>query len=223
VDNAIRVKERRFRETGEVADEVAWLRERLRAGEVSRKRVELARHCGHEASALLLGRGCDTDAMCLKCWQEPAALDRLVRLGGHEARCRAAIVAANLILERHRAEEDLFAAALATAFVNPDWPDQMHEAIAAAERKVLGDPLPREQLLALRRALGRPTASNMQEITVPLDAALGRAHIAWSSIFSSIPKNQLFPAIGREIATWALGYGDPVREQIAQREKSRGV
>lgn len=47
-DQKLRDLERRFRETGSLGDEAAYLQERVRAGILPRVRVELAAYCGHE-------------------------------------------------------------------------------------------------------------------------------------------------------------------------------
>jgi len=52
-DERLRELERRWRESGELDDEVAWLAERVRAGELSPRALELAAHLGHEAAGRL--------------------------------------------------------------------------------------------------------------------------------------------------------------------------
>ena len=49
-DARLRELERRFAATGAVADEAAWLAERLRAGALSEDRVALAAFCEHPAA-----------------------------------------------------------------------------------------------------------------------------------------------------------------------------
>lgn len=46
-DDRLRTAERRWRETGDVADEARLLLERVRAGELTRERLELAAYSGH--------------------------------------------------------------------------------------------------------------------------------------------------------------------------------
>lgn len=53
-DARLRELERRWRETGSVEDEAAWLAARLRAGEVSAAQVELWAYCGRAAAASLV-------------------------------------------------------------------------------------------------------------------------------------------------------------------------
>ena len=50
-DDRLRLLERRFRETGSAEAEAAWLRERVRQGELAAWRLDVARHCGHPGLA----------------------------------------------------------------------------------------------------------------------------------------------------------------------------
>jgi hypothetical protein len=54
-DARLRALERRWRESGSLEDEVAYLLERLRTGDLLRDRVELAAYCGHAAARHALG------------------------------------------------------------------------------------------------------------------------------------------------------------------------
>lgn len=49
-DQKLRDLERRWKETGTVEDEAAYLLERVRAGDLSQERLELAAYCGHEGA-----------------------------------------------------------------------------------------------------------------------------------------------------------------------------
>lgn len=51
-DADLRELERRFRETGSSEDEVAWLLERVRAGELEMRRLHVAACCGYPAATL---------------------------------------------------------------------------------------------------------------------------------------------------------------------------
>lgn len=54
-DERLRELERRWKETDSVEDEAAYLLERVRIGELTQERLELAAYCGQEASRLALG------------------------------------------------------------------------------------------------------------------------------------------------------------------------
>ena len=55
-DQKLRELERRWRETGSVEDEAAYLRERVRVGDLTQERLELAAYLGHAAACNALGR-----------------------------------------------------------------------------------------------------------------------------------------------------------------------
>jgi hypothetical protein len=54
-DATLRALERRWRESGSVADEAAWLTARSRAGDLAREHLELAAYCGHAAARQAVG------------------------------------------------------------------------------------------------------------------------------------------------------------------------
>ncbi|MBX3468469.1 MAG: hypothetical protein KF878_16475 [Planctomycetes bacterium] len=54
-DASLRELERRWRESGSLDDEVAWLAARRRSGELGRAHLELAAACGHRAAGLACG------------------------------------------------------------------------------------------------------------------------------------------------------------------------
>lgn len=49
-ESYVRALERRWRQTGDLQDEILYLREQVRAGLVPSKSLQLAAHCGHAAS-----------------------------------------------------------------------------------------------------------------------------------------------------------------------------
>lgn len=90
-DERARALERAWRRSGSVADEAAFLRERLRAGEVSLDRLQLAAHLAHPAAR----------AACAATREPPE--DLLGWVGGlegwgHEVLVRASLAAARLVL-----------------------------------------------------------------------------------------------------------------------------
>jgi hypothetical protein len=54
-DARLRELERKWKETGAVGDEAAYLLERMRVGDVTRDRLEFAAYCGHEAARRVVG------------------------------------------------------------------------------------------------------------------------------------------------------------------------
>ena len=55
-DEKLRDLERRFRQTGSPDDEAAWLLERVRVGDLTQERLELAAYCGHEGARRAVGQ-----------------------------------------------------------------------------------------------------------------------------------------------------------------------
>lgn len=54
-DSKLRELERRWKETGSIEDEAAYLLERVRVGDVGEEKLELAAYCGHEGARAALG------------------------------------------------------------------------------------------------------------------------------------------------------------------------
>lgn len=54
-DERLREAERKWKESGSVADEARYLLERVRVGDLTRERLELAAYCGHEGAAVATG------------------------------------------------------------------------------------------------------------------------------------------------------------------------
>ncbi|MGE0709047.1 MAG: hypothetical protein AB7N76_00135 [Planctomycetota bacterium] len=73
-DSALRELERRFRASGDLDDEAAWVRARVKAGELEERRAELAALCGHAGAARATGveRFEYRDSESLRSWAEVA-------------------------------------------------------------------------------------------------------------------------------------------------------
>jgi hypothetical protein len=85
----------RWRASGLVEDEVAWLHERVRAGDLRVDALRLAAHLGHAASAKLVGS--PTPCASPRRWADH------VGVGGVEACIRAAVAAARAVARDHAA------------------------------------------------------------------------------------------------------------------------
>ena len=81
-DADLRELERRFRESGSVEDEAAWLSARVKAGELDEDKLHLAAHLGYEAAIGDVGPPTllETDAEVFVAWA-----DGLSRWGKHMA------------------------------------------------------------------------------------------------------------------------------------------
>jgi hypothetical protein len=62
-DERLREAERKWRETGTVEDEARYLLERVRVGDLTQERLELAAYCGHEGAVAATLRGPGPDAL----------------------------------------------------------------------------------------------------------------------------------------------------------------
>ena len=91
-DDKLRELERRWKETGSVEDEAAYLLERVRAGELTRERLELVAYCGHRGAAVAIGTvGLGGNSGDLEAWAKGLSQ-------WHEALVQAGLVAAGLAL-----------------------------------------------------------------------------------------------------------------------------
>lgn len=100
-DSKLRELERRWRDTGDVQDEAAWLKERVRVGDLSREVVELCALCGHEAALLVLPSPSALTRLGTRMWEAVAGKwlsEPLRKVAGHEAAVRAAVAVARLVL-----------------------------------------------------------------------------------------------------------------------------
>jgi len=207
-DADLREMERRFRETGSVEDEAAWLLERVRAGELEQNRLDLAACLGHEASGG--GAPASEDA--------PNHLEMLkaLRLAGTETVARAAVGAARRVL--HYWTE---------AYPTDTRPES---AIEAAENWILCQcqtHLDRAEQAALDvpRMVGsggaalRPGWAARTAFYTALIGA-GRAGEAVSeALETGLSSEEVCQVVGRELIPWALGYSDPVRERVEARQR----
>lgn len=90
-DERLKTLEQRFRESGQVDDEAAWLVERIRVGGLSRAQLNLAASLGHPAARAALGRPRDHDLA--------RALEAM-RGAERELRVRVALALARFLQER---------------------------------------------------------------------------------------------------------------------------
>lgn len=72
-DRRLREAERRYQETGSIADEAAWLRERLRVGSISYERMTLAAFSDHPAAVRVLGDNAPSQIDRLETWSATLA------------------------------------------------------------------------------------------------------------------------------------------------------
>jgi hypothetical protein len=199
-DERRRGRARASASTGAFADEVAHLRDRVRAGELDEARLRWAAACGHEAAALAAA-GAPIPA-------DLAALHAELT-GAPEAEVRfwlAVIRAVWSVLGDDRVVAELW----------------------CAERDLLGLPSPSlvtlayatrtsDRLLAPWELLGRARRRQHGEsVSEPLPAYMrqtGADALEW--ILSDVPVDGLRAQLLADWAPWLLGEGDPVAARVA--------
>jgi hypothetical protein len=87
-DRKLRDLERRWKETGTVEDEAAYLLERVRVGDLTQERLELAAYCGHEGARRVIPAVPEFPLLFV--------LEAVERIGGRAALVRVGIEFARL-------------------------------------------------------------------------------------------------------------------------------
>lgn len=208
-DARLREAERRWRESGAAEDEAAWLRERVRAGELGDDRLRLAAYVGHRPSVLALGAVPPAPAYVqawvygLERWGEEACLRAAIaaarracaclRPGSSRRRDAGALIA--------RAERQTLGHALGEApeldphVLDDDPPARERSAFLAVE--ALADGADE----VLRRAPGANRA---------LEASARAGGVVIRAVEALDDEAVVRAAIRDEVAPWALGEHDPL-------------
>jgi len=88
-DARLRELERRWKETGSPDDEAAYLLERVRVGDLTRERLELAAYCGRQGAARACASQPPAEGRTLMAESLRAAMATLLRVFGVQALVRA--------------------------------------------------------------------------------------------------------------------------------------
>jgi hypothetical protein len=162
-DEKLRDLERRWRQTGSVGDEAAYLLERVRVGDLLPTKLELAAYCGHAGAS----RACNQSALR----SQPRASDDLGEWStelapwGREALVVAAIASAELFLASlngsARRRKVHYQAVLATARAWLESPTQetRDAAMAAWDTHTMATPPHNAAWLAAHEDLDPPALS----------------------------------------------------------------
>lgn len=234
MDDAVRAAERRYRASGALDDEVAWLRERLRAGELTRERCELAAFMGQPAATTALALDCAGHAACLRCSAGPAVMEGLAERGP-EANLRAAVAAARWSMKFALSIDRSVFTPSVRALVDAGL-EQLRDAadrlVSLAALRVQGRTLPEGELprvLASLRRLReldldvralRPLVELLRDPERRIDWTeaglgpwLGKPLLATDRETppdAEQGRPTLLAAIAAELVSWALGYEDPL-------------
>lgn len=241
-DTGLRELERRFRGSGSVEDETAWLVARLRAGDLQRDRLDFACWVGAPAAAAArrAAGGEPTDRLrhLLRRPRSRRAARSLAAVGSLGRWPREPLVRLALVAGRQRiggrspeAWDDRFGRVGRAFAVVEAWAvdptrvarEELEAAEDAADRAAWGDhpetgePVddPAETPVA-RVAEFACMCATAPEARVPhlLHTALVVAEVweAWDAFCQ---------AAARELVPWALGYADPLRERIEARQQGQ--
>lgn len=239
-DADLRELERRFRASGSVDDEAAWLRARVRTGVLEIRNLELAANCGHEAAQIAALReglspgqerlNYGTALAYSRAWAKP------VEAHGHEARLRSILAlahAALAVFERCHADDRRPRGLLEqveAAFLSPDT-ERTRAVVARCD--ALGGVVPGDEVgqgVSARRARAAQAAwrevigtgyyvggktDGPQMVAIAIDCA--------KTAFGGGRKGliQATKTVRAELVPWLLGYSDPVCERVEARKAAR--
>lgn len=197
-DEQVRAAERRWRESGTLEDEAAFLHARVRAGELPEARVRWAAACGHEAAARAIeGAPVDLPTLCGEL-DDPVA----------ETRFWLAVVRATWMthgddryLGRLWADE--------RALLDLPKPSMFELGYATRTSDLL---LSIEELLDAARARMRGEA-----FRPTLPEALRPAPEALAALARHVPSDAVRAVLLADWVPWLLGQGDPVARRVAEQ------
>jgi len=204
-DADLRELERRFRATGSVEDESAWLRARVKAGELEQRQVTLAASFGHQGSELLQ----PSDGQLRSLWMLPALV------GPQSEAIRRALVACGWVAWeewRSRRQSDF----------DPGATPLPLDALVAEESFILcpceihlSQLLPGRSQLPLWARSTRLPGDRIGSLLLPVDPLDQREGEERDRHYLGV--------VQRELVPWALGYGDPVRERVEARQRAEAA
>jgi len=204
-DERLRELERRWKETGSPEDEAAYLLERVRAGDLSQERLELAAYCGHQAATRALGSSAPRTYQKLELW-----IRGLARWGVDPAlRCSLALctlLVESLPREQAALEEPL---SLLRKLVTtpPSSRDCLDLPAVAREVAELGDPM--EPLVfaagqGISLALGLVYLAHRGN-TLTLDVWRGRLReMAACAVQGGLEPSGVLYELGSSLTQWVL-------------------
>ncbi|MEZ6187858.1 MAG: hypothetical protein R3F62_22965 [Planctomycetota bacterium] len=234
-DTVLRELERRFRASGNVEDEAAWLRARVQAGELEPRKLELAAYCGCAGALRAM-----PDARLGRPLDVAKAVDLGEQWGSEVAlRARAGVVARAVVawesaLSGDRSLREVSLAAHACS-LNPG--DETWSRLADTCQEV-GDRLPElvdpgeiSHLLQCGLLLQEgyaPRLADLHEVAWLAGLLFADESHADYPEFRTLPLSEsglglILGAMEVEVAHWALSYSDPVRQRVeARRQETAG-
>lgn len=243
-DADLRELERKFRETGSVEDEAAWLRARVQAGELSQENLELAAFLGHEGAQFAAdseivapsveGDGYDTDT-CL--YPSLSEWTRQLCVFGLEAAVRAGIASSVASLPTFETAYPGVTEPRTALNLTEEWVlDQTSERAKAAVAAGLNSeepvcmvnasygPAPDQQTVGFGPAYGALTLADEETLeghgSEQLSDFTSAAVVSVSSAAHVLPPEEVVRVVAQELIPFALGYLDPIRERVDARQRA---
>lgn len=208
-DRRLRQLERRFRETGALEDEAAWLAARVQAGEVSPDRLALASDLKYAAARVAQNRR-PADYVDLKLWPR-----ELHSRWGTEVLVRVSLACARRVCEqiahepvRERLEEGLAAVAGWVACPCEEHVKGAKAAAVACKQSVIAGSLIVEAYTAI---IQQPTFGG--RFAPP---GFDAPHLAADALHRRGLDGtaEVRRAVEREVVPWALGDRDPLADEV---------
>jgi hypothetical protein len=220
-DERLRELERRWRESGAIDDEAAYLRQRVKVGELSPESVELAAFLGHPGALVATATfsGVTPGAEVLRSFatghadgrapERPAWLVTIQRLGGDEALRR---LAASALRRSHFTSDPpgRDAASSALEAVEAWVREPTDDGFAACRRFVAADAYLTREIPKLVVTWGGGA------VTGP-DVLVATSRILHLFFVDDTVRERAIVAAALELALWALGQRDVLAERAASR------
>ena len=236
-DSELRRLEREFRQSGTLEAEAAWLRARLKAGELHERDLELAACLGHESARTILGSD-SAFSLLLPLprveWEARDACAAFVEQFGIVRALRVCLPIAWTSLEDWSAlfpEDRRPRSAIEAAEAWAVCPCESHRLGSVATVNGADEAADRaaERELIDERAVAAGEAASEAEACAGLASGSGgwffevvgiRLRAQWDSP-QSLPNawTEVLQAVQGEVVPWALGYSDPVRERVEARQR----
>ncbi|MBL4847414.1 MAG: hypothetical protein JKY65_17995 [Planctomycetes bacterium] len=214
-DPRLRDLERRFRETGSLEAEVAWLTERLRVGELERDLLLTASAVGHAASEALVG--VQHNPLQDLPFDDGPGYAYNWSLGLEVTqRCLAATLSSEPWLTA--AGTEALAEAVGLLERRVLWPDRTGDRLRRLEGDLLAAAEAAADTLSLADAL-RPVLNSLARRWDSTSYSIDSQASVVSSLSELATGRSLpFEAITTEVSAWLLGEADPLRDRVERRE-----
>jgi len=222
-DSKLRELERRWKESGSVEDEAAYLLERVRVGDLEQEKLELAAYFGHEAARRASSGKCppNSSAEIPDEWGAWLSAIPARECPVQQVRIRAALACARLCTALYPAPASKLAVSSAEDWVLCPCPQHARSARELSERALPVSPedIPFQALLPIHAAAwaavhaARVASSSLGATAYALDDCAEALEMA--SFVTS--QGEVLTAIRREITPWLLGNGDPIQQRASMR------